>query len=304
MTPLLHPGYHKTGTTWMQRRLFLPEHGFAPLLSHDEIDALILQPGPFSYDPARVRALAEERHDAIGQHLVPVISSEILSGQPYTGGRDCRMIADRLKETFPEAWVMLTIREQLALLASLYMQYLQAGGTLPCDRFFAGRTVIGNFGFDPTFHEYHHLVGHYADLFGRENVVVHPMEMLIRRPEAMVEKLKALTGAATEAGRVDFSNATYGAREAVVPVIRRINHVRKNDFDFGTMVDFGRLGWLAYRAVNKFSRSDMARRLGVTGKPVSRYVKDHFRGKFAASNAALQMFMSEDLGALGYPLGR
>ena len=303
MTPLLHPGYHKTATTWMQRRLFLPEHGYAPVLTHDDIDALILQPGPFSYDPARVRALVQERHQAMGAHLVPVISSEIMSGQPYTGGRDCRMVADRLHATFPGARVILTIREQLALLASLYMQYLQAGGTLPCDRFFAGRTVIGNFGFDPVFHEYHHLVGHYADLFGRDNVVVHPMEMLIRRPESMVEKLNALTGAATDAARVDFSNATYGAREAVVPLIRRINHVRKNDFDFGTMVDFGPLGWMAYRAVNKFSRSDLARRLGVTGKPVTAHVKARFRGRYAASNAALQTYMTEDLGALGYPVG-
>lgn len=88
MTPLLHPGYHKTGTTWMQRRLFIPEHGFAPIFDHVEIDRLIFQPGPYSYDAASVRALAEEKHVRIGKDLVPVISSEIMSGQPYIGGEN------------------------------------------------------------------------------------------------------------------------------------------------------------------------------------------------------------------------
>ncbi|MBS0565655.1 MAG: hypothetical protein JSR87_14640 [Proteobacteria bacterium] len=304
MLPLIHPGYHKTGTTWMQRRLFLPEHGFASLFSHEDIDALIFQPGPFSFDAGRVTALAEERHDRLGRHLVPVISSEILSGQPYIGGRDCRMIADRLKETFPEAMVIVTIREQLALLPSLYMQYLQAGGTLSHQRFFAGRSVIGNYGFDPAFWDYDRFVGHYAALFGRDRMIVHPMEVLIRHPAAIVEKLNRLTGAGTDAARVDFSNATYGARESVVPLIRRINHVRRNDFGFGTIVDLGRLGTLAYRAANKFSRSDLAARLGVTGKPVTRHVAERFADRFAASNTALQEFVTEDLVGLGYPLAR
>jgi len=302
MIPLLHPGYHKTGTTWMQRRLFQPEHGFAPLFDHPEIDALIFQPGPFSYDPARVRALAVEKHAKIGAHLVPVISSEIMSGQPYIGGRDARLIADRLKATFPEARVMISIREQLALMPSLYMQYLQAGGTLSAERFFAGRTVIGNYGFDPDFYEFHHLVGHYGDLFGRANVMVQPMELLIRDPAAIVRGLVALTGASTDAARVDFSNATYGAKEFVVPVIRRVNHFRRNDFDHGPMIDLGPVGQFAYRAANKFSRLGVAKGFGSRHKPVTRLVREKFRGRYDASNAALQDLTPVDLAALGYPI--
>ncbi|MFO1175532.1 MAG: hypothetical protein U1E48_10065 [Paracoccaceae bacterium] len=302
MLPLIHPGYHKTGTTWMQRRLFLPEHGYAPLFSHEDIDALIFQPGPFCYDAARVRALAEERHDRLGRHLVPVISSEILSGQPYIGGRDCRMIADRLKETFPEAKVIVTIREQLALLPSLYMQYLQAGGTLSHQRFFAGRSVIGNYGFDPCFWDYDRFVGHYAALFGRDRVHVHPMELLVRQPPAIVAALNALTGAATDAARVDFSNATYGAKEFVAPLIRRVNQFRAGDFDHAPFLDLGAAGRLAYRAANKLSRLRLSQGLS-RSKPVTRFVRDQFRGRFDASNAALQAYVAVDLAGLGYPMG-
>ncbi len=304
MTPLLHPGYHKTGTTWMQRRLFIPEHGFAPIFDHVEIDRLIFQPGPFSYDSGAVRALAEEKHASMGKDLVPVISSEIMSGQPYIGGRDAALIANRLKETFPEASVMISIREQLGLLPSLYMQYLQAGGTMPFAKFFAGRTVIGNYGFDPDFYEFDKFVGHYVRLFGQEHVMVHPMELLIRDPKAIVRGLRALTGVQTDADKVDYSNATYGAKEFVVPVIRRINHFRKNDFDHEPMIDFGPLGWIAYRAVNKFSRSTLGKRIGGKSKPVSRYVKERFAGRYAESNRRLQEYSSADLAKLGYPLAR
>ena len=301
MTPLLHPGYHKTGTTWMQRRLFLPEHGFAPLFDHTEIDALIFQPGPFSFDAAKVRALAGEKHARIGAHLVPVISSEIMSGQPYIGGRDGKMIADRLKEAFPEAKVLISIREQLGLLPSLYMQYLQAGGTMPAEKFFAGRRVIGNYGFDPAFYEFHHFVGHYAGLFGQDRVMVHPMELLRRDAAAIVRGLNALTGAGTDAARVDFSNATYGAKEFVVPLIRRVNHFRQNDFDHEPMVDLGGLAWFAYRAINRISRSGFSQRWAKV-RPVTGLVENRFGGRYDASNAALQELVTVDLANLGYPV--
>ena len=232
MTPLLHPGYHKTGTTWMQRRLFIPEHGFAPIFDHVEIDRLIFQPGPYSYDAASVRALAEEKHARIGKDLVPVISSEIMSGQPYIGGRDGALIANRLKETFPEASVMISIREQLGLLPSLYMQYLQAGGTMPFAKFFAGRTVIGNYGFDPDFYEFDKFVGHYVRLFGQEHVMVHPMELLIRDPKAIVRGLRALTGVQTDADKVDSVN-------------RRLKNLQKDAAELGITITKGNVGEVA-----------------------------------------------------------
>jgi len=89
-----------------------------------------------------------------------------------------------------------------------------------------------------------------------------------------------------------------------VPVIRRINHFRKNDFDHEPMIDFGPLGWIAYRAVNKFSRSTLGNRIGRESKPVSRYVKERFTGRYAESNRRLQEYSSADLTKLGYPLAQ
>ena len=34
---LLHIGYHKTGTTWLQRDFFTEKYGFTQILSHEDV---------------------------------------------------------------------------------------------------------------------------------------------------------------------------------------------------------------------------------------------------------------------------
>lgn len=125
---------------------------------------------------------------------------------------------------------------------------------------------------------------------------------LVRQPPAIVAALNALTGAATDAARVDFSNATYGAKEFVAPLIRRVNQFRAGDFDHAPFLDLGAAGRLAYRAANKLSRLRLSQGLS-RRKPVTRFVRDQFRGRFDASNAALQAYVAVDLAGLGYPMG-
>ena len=102
MPPLLiHIGYHKTATTWMQMRLFHPEHGYAQLADHDELFKAIVQPHSFAFDPAPFRDLITARMAETAPDLVPTLSSEILSGQPFYGGRESDLYATRLHQAFP-----------------------------------------------------------------------------------------------------------------------------------------------------------------------------------------------------------
>ena len=48
--PVLHIGYHKTGTTWMQRVLFHPDFGFAQVTGHEEVSRHITAPHTFEFD--------------------------------------------------------------------------------------------------------------------------------------------------------------------------------------------------------------------------------------------------------------
>ena len=60
---------------------------------------------------------------------IPVNSNERLCGCPHNGGRDARRIAEWLRQAFPEARILCTIREQKQMICSSYLQYLRNGGT-------------------------------------------------------------------------------------------------------------------------------------------------------------------------------
>ena len=180
MTPgrplLLHVGYHKTATTWMQRALFQEVHGYRPLLSHAEVFDLVVRPHGLRWDPAPARALIAERLAGVPGGQTPVISSEILSGLPFTGGRESDGLARRLAEVAEglpaEPRILVSIRAQMRMLPSVYMQYIRRGGTMPPETFFAGESEIGYFGFSPEHFEYDRFVALYQRLFGRAAVHV------------------------------------------------------------------------------------------------------------------------------------
>jgi hypothetical protein len=44
MPLLIHPGFHKTGTTWLQQQVFSDTRAFHMLFDHEEIDRLFIPP--------------------------------------------------------------------------------------------------------------------------------------------------------------------------------------------------------------------------------------------------------------------
>ena len=110
MRPLLHIGYHKTGSTFLQRRVF-PEPGFSLVARAKALRPTFVEGDPFGFDARVAREafrLGIERAQQEG--LVPVLSAERLSGNPHSGGYDSKQIAERLAATFPEARVLAILR--------------------------------------------------------------------------------------------------------------------------------------------------------------------------------------------------
>ncbi len=123
----IHIGHHKTGTTWMQQALFTKEHGFCVLNNYKEpwkdqlLRALVLGEG---FEPERVRSMILERWDGKG---IPVLTAERLSGHPMSGGFDQKIISERLYSAFPEAIVLIGIREADEVKGSVYKQLVREG---------------------------------------------------------------------------------------------------------------------------------------------------------------------------------
>lgn len=300
---LLHIGYHKTATTWMQRNLFVPAHGWRQLVDHAEVFAHVVGPHGLAFDPSAMRALIEARRSSVGPDEVPVISSEIMSGNPFFGGRESDVYAERLARIAPDARILISIRNQLRILPSIYMQYILRGGTQTPEGFFAGTEEPGYFGFSSEHLLYDRLVAKYQELFGAGNVYLLPQEALVRDSDAAVRDLAVFCGntgfTALQPADREASGVSYP--EHAVAILRRINHVQASTLNPRPVVQLGRTPKGLYKAAGYLLRRPPLGTVLKKYRPVSDHVRQRFEGFYDESNRRLLAAVVRPLDLTGYP---
>lgn len=226
----IHVGLPKTATTTLQRAVFAchpglrylgrpyPDAQLAAIM-----DAVMGENGE-DYDGARQRA-------ALDAYTASVLADErpiLLSDERLTDSRfvDQALIAERLRALFGPARIIVTVRNQLDLLKSLYVYRMAATNRFYRDmeewlaeeeRAEPGR-LVGLLRYD-------RLVDLYAGLFGSANVHVLLTEQLAADPEAFFARLCPILGidagvaAALAAGRRE--NARVSRRLLLYRALRR-----------------------------------------------------------------------------------
>jgi hypothetical protein len=193
---LIHIGYHKTGTTWLQTGIFQDEKtGFAAPWHSKQIRDHLVFPTQFEFSPQQTReAFLPGLQKAWERSIIPVLSDERLSGSPPSGGYDSALIAERLEKVFPEACILIVIREQQSAIYSIYQQYVRDGGSASLKSYLTPRNPaeIPQFRFSHL--EYHHLIQHYFKLYGPSNVLVLPYEWLSKDSTKFVSKITEFCG--------------------------------------------------------------------------------------------------------------
>jgi hypothetical protein len=300
---LLHVGYHKTATTWMQNLLFTQRHGYRQIANHEEVFSYIVRPSGHRFDPAQMSKLIIERKAQLSPGEIPVISSEILSGNPFYGGRESELYAERLHKVLPGARILISIRNQTKIIASVYMQYLLRGGTMPYNLFFEGTNEPGYFAFAPEHFEYDLLIANYQRLFGRENVFILTQESLIKDMDAASEKLANFIGHSTFPGLQPEARRLYAPSypEYTCQVLRRINHIQRSTLNPSPIVSFGTTPLGLYRICGYVLRRDPFKALFGHRKPVTDYVRRRFKGTFSESNMKLAKIATSELDLSDYP---
>lgn len=197
---LLHIGYHKTGSRWL-RFLFFgnPQTGFGWVdkTGPEHPVRRLVRARPLEFDAAASRAEFEPLlRKLVGAGLHPVVSFERFSGNPFSGGYDSKEIADRLVQVFPDARVLVVVREQRGMIVSTYKQYVREGGALPPSKFMRPPTSrsLRVPWFDLAHFEYHHLIGYYRHLFGPDAVLALPYEQFVADARSFVERIARFAG--------------------------------------------------------------------------------------------------------------
>jgi hypothetical protein len=297
---VIHPGFHKTGTTFLQNRVFSDERVFRPLWSHGEIDRFVIRPHDLDFSPLPGREDIAVRRSGARAEILDIVSSETLCGQPFTGSREAVMQARRLKAVFGEAKIVFTVRKQASILRAIYIQYLTMGGLLSPEAFFDRKARYGYFAFDLHVFEFHKLVEFYGELFGDGNILVLTQEELQRDLDDFVRRLRAFGG--VPAGAPPSSIGDKG-RDAVspppsgIPLMRLANRFRTVAVNAESPARLALLGELLVKVAYRqtwFFRGEAAR--------LDAAIASRFSGLFASSNERLQQFAPADLRALGYEM--
>lgn len=310
--PLIHIGYHKTGTSWLQQELFRkPEAGFwwEGKATDSPVNRLVVA-SPLEFDKRRARAdFAAEAAAASERGLRHVVSLERLSGHPFSGGYDSAEIARRLRGTLPHGRVLVVIREQRSILASTYKQHVRAGGAQPL-RLFLEPPVYRRpraAHFDLRHFEYDRLLAHYHRLFGVESVLALPYEQLRDDPRgfaATVQRFARVDPSSHALEQLNPDAQNVARRATTVAAVRLVNRLFvRADVNPLPVIASERMARAAARLVAAGQGvvppsldERLERRLRAT---ISEVVGDRYRG----SNRTWSEMTGIDLGAYGYDVG-
>ena len=203
---IIHVGLPKAGSTYLQNEVFpnIPGVHYIGTMPGNPIwdycDELI-RGNPVRIDLAARKLVIENALNEVQEDVV-LISREGFSGIFYNSMYGNRMIADMLKSAFPNAKIFMVLRRQDTFLESAYKQALQQGHSISINRFLGishGKFIKPSGNQDPSpvvnpvDFDWLSMVRHYQGLFGKDNVIALPFEMLIENREMFIDRFLELS---------------------------------------------------------------------------------------------------------------
>jgi hypothetical protein len=309
---LVHIGYHKTATTWLQFELFIDDNAvFQPLsinpkgpsdlasrFSRDQEGYFL---SPFDLNTELIKAGIEEikARPGFDDKKIPVLSHELLSGSPHSGGFDAKSRAERIKNIFPEAKILIVVREQKSFVFSSYFEYLTQGGKLSLNEYLNKKVLIGKPYFSHTHIKYLPLIKEYRKLFGPENVLVLPYEMFRDTPLEFIERLGNFVGRQINTVKEQFHRKVNTKEDHFVNYKLRalyfyLRHSENNSF-------LGKLKKFMIRRILSLAKIIIPRKLDDHLQArFKKEIKTWCKDRYTETNKELGSLIGIDLAKYGY----
>jgi hypothetical protein len=304
MADYIHIGYPKTGTTTLQNSFFARQKGvvnlgqpdaFVDREKRDLIRAIAKSVDWNSEKAEHLRRCYEELEK--DETVKYVLSDESLAKTSQTAVPSRFEVADRLHSLFPDAKIIIGVREQKSMLKSTYIHRLKSNNdkasSAGFNRWLETQINEPDDGSNLPALKYDEIVAYYQNLFSRETVLILIFEELQKNPSVYLSKLRAFLDLPDSPdnglmlGRQNRSVSNVGLMAcrlfAQNNIVRRIlmtlpMHIRKNAKDF-----LNRLGSPCK----------------VELEPGHAQYLDKY---YAKPNARLSDLQEQDLGAFGYSL--
>jgi len=300
-TVLIHIGYHKTGSSLLQKYLFKQQKtGFySPWQPQEYIEKIIIS-NPFTFDAKNTRSFFQPSiSEAHKLGLVPAITHEMFSGNPWKGGYNSKTTADRLWKIFPEGRVLIVIREQTSMILSLYKHRVRNNLTVSIETYL--ESPPEGSGFEPLFRleylNYHWLISYYQDLFGTQNVLVLPYEMLRNEYSVFFKKISEFAETEIETNLTIPQIVNPGYSGFVVGLKRWSNYLFASRYSTPDSPWVDRLNNAVFYKLNKWIPKQMIRKFDLK---LENTIKNKVEGFYKESNNMTIELIGMDLEKYGY----
>ncbi len=186
----IHVGYHKAASTYLQKFVFPVIEANYVFLAGYKRHVLDMVQSETCDDRGVKNWIEAEIRRKYGNNPYPatVLSHEELSGMPC-GYKTVNpmMVADNLRRLFPQAKILIVVRNQFSYLRSIYTYRVAIKGeeSRSFAQFLEEEGALGLW----EKLEYDKLVSYYISLFGKDAVCVLPLELLKKDTGEFCRKL-------------------------------------------------------------------------------------------------------------------
>ncbi len=191
---IVHIGYPKAASTWLQKEVFPLFKEKCELFIKNRITRELFEDYAGKFNVENYIKNFTTDKDCL------ILSDERFMGGVLTGGMNgfaWQAVATRIKKVFPEAKIIIVIRNQIDIIASAYSHYIRYGGTFSFKKFYysPGYYVVQKAVlFNKNFFDYYNVYSFYASLFGKNNILVIPYEILLSSPLEFVSQIEDFSG--------------------------------------------------------------------------------------------------------------
>lgn len=298
MARIVHIGYAKSGTTFLQNRVFPGLTGVDYVGKEDSkrlLYSLILK----AHEDVEMGAVKEAIDSRVKDHAL--LSEEQLTGSFFVNLAVNRYDIARGLKALAFDKVIITIRNQRDAIPSLYSQYVHEGGVLKFKDFLSVDSAFQTFNphYNSSYLKYDKLVHVYQELFGPENVLVLLNEDLRNDFEGTIKEIESFCDATFDKSKIRASRDNKSLDRVSLGWQRVLNRYTWNRFSPASRIIPGltstRLRRLLQNSIGVLFRSSGRITLGKESDSM-------LRETYAESNRHLASLIQKDLSRHGYPM--
>lgn len=304
MQPIFHVGYPKTATSWLQKNFFpyIKNGDYIPRRITFET---FVQPSTYAFNPDEIRLkFPDSKHDYL------IFSLEGFIGTNHNFGLNGYMTSEhakRMHQVYPDAMIILFIRNQYDIISSTYLQYIKGGGTYNIKKFIYHKhlkNIAALTLFNWEYFEYHKVIRMYQKLFGKDNVHIFVYEDFASDTLHFVREMSQSFNFQVDLDNINYSRVNPSSRQ-----LARIFALLANLFTERKMINKYYLvhipGWFEFsrRIINKMNQNKLfGKRLqsgNILTKRIITDIGNHYR---ESNNILIDEIKLTQIRNYNYPL--